>query len=87
MATQKQKVKLYSLSTCSHCRRVKNYFKEQGIDYEFQDIDTLPADERDSILSEIRRRNPMCTFPTIFIGDTVIIGFNEAEIRQALGMP
>jgi len=38
------------------------------------------------VLDEIRKYNPACSFPTILIGDTVIIGFNESAIREALGL-
>jgi glutaredoxin-like protein NrdH len=86
MATQKPKVKLYSLSTCAHCNRVKKFLNDIKVDFEYQDIDLLSSEERDSVFSDIRRFNPFCTMPTLLIGDTVIIGFNETQIRQALGI-
>jgi glutaredoxin-like protein NrdH len=35
-------------------------------------------------MDEVRKFNPDCSFPTICIGDTVIVGFNEEKIRTAL---
>jgi glutaredoxin-like protein NrdH len=46
----------------------------------------LDGEERVAILEDIRQWNPKCTFPTIIIGDTVVIGYREDEIREALGL-
>jgi len=72
------KVKMYSLSTCSHCRCT--------IKYEFVDVDKLEGDERKAIIEDVKKFNPRCSFPTIIIGDKVIVGFKEKEIKEALGM-
>jgi len=79
-------VKLYSLSTCSHCRATKRLLDECTVQYEFTDVDLLDGDERDTILEDIRKLNPRCSFPTIIIGKTVIVGYREAEIKNALGI-
>jgi hypothetical protein len=49
-------------------------------------VDDLQGDERKAILEDIKALNPRCSFPTIKIGDTVIVGYKEKEIKQALGM-
>jgi hypothetical protein len=46
----------------------------------------LDGDERAAILEDVRKFNPRCSFPTIVIGDKVIVGFKENEIREALGL-
>lgn len=79
-----RKVKLFTLSTCSHCNRTKQYFRDCGIEMEFTDVDLLNGPEREAVLNEVRKLNPDCTFPTICIGDTVVVGFNEARIKEAL---
>jgi len=81
-----QNVKLYSLSTCSHCRATKRLLDECTVQYEFTDVDLLDGDERATILEDIRKLNPRCSFPTIIIGQTVIVGYREAEIKNALGI-
>jgi len=81
-----QNVKLYSLSTCSHCRATKRLLDECTVQYEFTDVDLLDRDERATILEDIRKVNPRCSFPTIIIGKTVIVGYREAEIKNALGI-
>ena len=37
-----QNVKIYSLSTCSHCRATKKYLDECKVQYEFEDVDIVP---------------------------------------------
>ncbi|MDY6904873.1 MAG: glutaredoxin family protein [Thermodesulfobacteriota bacterium] len=79
-------VHLYTLSTCSHCKSTKRLLDECNIEYDFVDIDTLKADERKAILEDIKKINPRCTFPTIQIGNKVIVGHKENEIKEALGL-
>jgi len=79
-------VKMYTLSTCSHCKSAKKFMKDCGVVHEFTDVDLLSGQERQSVLDEIRKYNPACSFPTILIGNKVIIGFNESAIREALGL-
>jgi glutaredoxin-like protein NrdH len=86
MTPGRPKIKIYTLSTCSHCIRTKRFFKENGIDIEFIDVDLLTGAARERVMDEVRKFNPDCSFPTICIGDTVIVGFNEDKIRTALDM-
>jgi glutaredoxin-like protein NrdH len=78
--------KLYSLSTCSHCKSCKRFLGDCGIEYEFTDVDLLPEEDRKEVLEEIKKLTDRCAFPTIIIGHKVIVGFKENEIRAALGM-
>lgn len=79
-------VKIFSLSTCSHCRATKKFIDGCTIKYEFIDVDLLQGDERKAIIADVKKFNPRCSFPTIIIGEKVIIGFKEKEIKEALGM-
>jgi glutaredoxin-like protein NrdH len=66
--------------------RTKRFFKENGIDTDIVDVDLLTGAERERIMSEVRKVNPDCTFPTICIDDDVIVGFNEEKLRKVLGL-
>ena len=79
-------VKMYTLSTCSHCKATKKFLDTCSVKYEFTDVDLLPISERDAILEDVKKINPRCTFPTIIIGDEVIVGFQEDKIKKALGL-
>ncbi len=79
-------VKMYSLSTCGHCKATKTLLNECRVKYEFTDVDLLEGEERAAILEDVKKWNPNCSFPTIIIGDKVIVGYKEREIREALGL-
>jgi ferredoxin-thioredoxin reductase catalytic subunit/glutaredoxin len=79
-------VKMYSLSTCSHCKATKRFLDDCSVAYDFTDVDLLEGEERAAILEEVRKWNPHCSFPTIIIGDKVIVGHKEDEIKEALGL-
>ena len=79
-------VKIYSLSTCSHCKSTKKFLAECTIKYDFVDVDLLEGDERKAILEDVKKMNPKCSFPTIIIGEKVIVGYKEEEIKEALGL-
>ena len=79
-------VKIYSLSTCSHCKATKKFLSDCTIKYEFIDVDLMQGEERKAILEDVKRFNPKCSFPTIVIGEKVIVGYVEEEIKEALGI-
>ena len=81
-----EKVEMYTLSTCSHCKSTKKFLDECKVEYDFTDVDLADGEERKAILEEVRKLNPKCSFPTIKIGDKVIVGFKEDEIKEALGL-
>ena len=81
-----QPVKVFSLSTCSHCKTTKKLLNDCTIKYDFIDVDLLEGDERKAILADVKKFNPKCSFPTIIIGETVIVGYKESKIKEALGL-
>ncbi len=86
MPSNKKKIKLYTLSTCSHCNKTKRFFKENDIDIEFIDVDLLSGVQRELIMDEVRKVNPDCSFPTICINEVIVVGFNEEKLRKALDL-
>lgn len=80
------KIKIYTLSTCSHCKATKKFLNDNSITFDFVDVDLLQGGARQKMLEEVVQYNPDRSFPTILIGDIVIIGFNEKAIREALGL-
>ena len=86
MPVQDKKVKMYTLSTCSHCRAAKKLMGDLGVLFEYVDVDLLSGSARAAAMDEVRRFNPACSFPTIIIGDAIIVGNREDKIREALGL-
>ncbi len=81
---QNNSVKLFSLSTCPHCKATKKMLDDSTIKYESTDLDLLDEEEREKIIEDVKKYNPRCTFPTIIIGNKVIVGFKEDLIKEAL---
>lgn len=77
-------IKLYALSTCIHCRNTKELLNDCGAKYDCVEVDKLEKEQRDIILEEIKKINPSCSFPTLIIGDKIIVGFKKDEITEAL---
>ena len=76
---------LYALSTCVWCGKTKKLLNKLGVEYYYVDVDLLKGEERDSVLDEIRKWNPRCSFPTIVVNNTrSILGYDEDEIMEAI---
>ncbi len=80
------KVKIYTLSTCSHCKAAKKFLNENNVIFDATDVDLLQGADRENVLQEVVQYNPQRSFPTIIIGDKIIIGFKESDIKEALGL-
>lgn len=83
---ERSNVKLYALSTCIHCKNTKEFLNKCGVDYECVEVDKLEGEERKKTLDEVKKFNPSCSFPTVIIGDKVIVGFKKEEIQEALNL-
>ena len=79
------KIILYALSTCQWCRMTRDLLSSLGVKYDYAYVDLLKGKDREQAVNDVRRLNPSISFPTVVAGDKVIIGFNEKEIRAALG--
>lgn len=79
-------VKLFTISTCFHCRTLKKMLEDHDIAFEFTDVDLMPKDERESFIAAIEKYNEKKTFPVVFIGNKAIVGFQEQLIKKELGI-
>jgi len=78
------RIKIFTLSTCGHCKATKKFLADHHVDYDFIDVDLLTGENRREVIDEVREYNPNLSFPTIIIGEKVIIGFREQELKEAL---
>ena len=85
MKARDKKVRLYALSTCPICSRVKKFLTKHGVECETIDVDLLPSGEQWATGKEVKRYNPKATYPTLVI-EEVITDFDEQAIREALGI-
>lgn len=75
---------IYALSTCIHCRNTKDFLDKCGVEYKCIFVDQLDGDEKRQALKEVAELNPRVSFPTVKIGDEVIVGFKKDKIEEAL---
>lgn len=81
----KNKIKIYALSTCIWCQKTIKYFKNKGFPFEYIFVDELEGEEYDAVSEEIAALNPEISYPTVCIGDEVIVGYKVDEFEAALG--
>ena len=77
-------VVLYGLQTCSHCKSVRKLLQRRQARFRTVFVDMLIGNERSDTLRELKRINPALTFPTLKVGEWVIVGFKADDIVKAL---
>jgi glutaredoxin len=83
----KHKVLIYALSTCIWCKKTKQLMNDNSVEYEYIDIDLCTEKEKAEIRKDIVKRGGTIGFPCTIIDDkTVINGFREDQIKEALGL-
>ena len=73
------KVKIYSTPTCPFCKRAKEFFKKHNVEYE--DVNVA---ENEKSRDEMVEKSGQMGVPVIEIGDKIIVGFDEQELKKAL---
>ncbi|MBL7054993.1 glutaredoxin family protein [Candidatus Woesearchaeota archaeon] len=73
------KVKVYSTQTCPWCHKVKDFLKENKI--EFEDIDVA---ENQEAAKEMTEKSGQMGVPVIDIDGEMIVGFDQEKIKLAL---
>jgi len=77
-------VKVYSLSTCPWCKKVKKLLDDHGVEYDVVEVDLAEGDDQKQALVEVEKLTGRRSFPVTVINDQVIQGFKEEEIKGAL---
>lgn len=72
-------VKIFTKSTCGFCRQAKKFLDDKGIPYE--EVDASTEDGRDQ-LSQLGFH----VVPVLIINEQTIRGFDEVQVREALGI-
>ena len=74
-------VEIYSTPTCHYCHMAKDWFTEKGV--KFVDYDVSIDLEKRNFLRETTGQMGV---PVIFIGDDVVIGFNQVKLEELLNI-
>lgn len=77
-------IKLYTLSTCVHCKALRDYFLLRNLSFDYVDVDLLEGPRRQETLKEVRKFNARCSFPTTVIDGRVVVGFKVDELQEVL---
>jgi glutaredoxin len=80
----KGRIILYALSTCIWCRKTRELLDKLGVAYDYAHLDELQGEEKTKTTEEVKALNPRCSFPTLTINGTCIVGFHEDQVREAL---
>lgn len=78
---QTKQITIYSTPTCHFCKLAKSFFNENSIEY----TDYNVAEDQTKAQEMVEKSGQMGV-PVIFIGEEMIIGFDEARVRELLGM-
>ena len=75
------KVKVYSTNTCPWCIKVKDWLKENNVEFEEIDVNTDQEAAKEMII-----RSGQDAVPVIDVDGTVIIGFDINKLRELLNL-
>ena len=82
---KKNKVFLYTLSTCGWCKKTKELLKENEVEYEYLDLDKCSKEDQKAAVDHLKSKNLPVAFPIIMVNeDKVIQGFKKDDILEAL---
>ena len=76
-----KEVKVYSTPGCPWCRKAKQFLDDNGIAY--QDFNVA---EDSAAREEMMSKCDSLAVPTICIDGEIIVGFNEALLKEKLGV-
>lgn len=73
------KVKIYTTSTCIWCVRVKEFLKENNVQFE-----EVNVGENQQAAEEMVKKSGQMGVPVTEIDGEIIVGFDETKLKQAL---
>ncbi|MBT3285557.1 glutaredoxin family protein [Candidatus Bathyarchaeota archaeon] len=83
----KNKVFLYTLSTCGWCKKLKSFLEENSVRYEYIDLDLCTKEDQVEAVEELKAKKVPVAFPIAVINEDIVIqGFKKDDIVEALGL-
>lgn len=75
---------IFTLSTCSWCKRCKTWLNEKGVKYRYVDIDKIDPDEKSKVLTYLREeyKPERISYPFVVCDDAFVVGFNPAKYEE-----
>ena len=72
-------VTIYSTPSCHFCHMAKDYFTEQKVAFTDYDVATDAAKRQEMI-----QKSGQMGVPVIYIGDELVVGFDQDRIKELL---
>ena len=86
-SNDKNRVFLYTLSTCGWCKKTKELLNENNVQYEYIDLDKCSKEDQKTAVDKLKERKLPVAFPIMIINDDKAIqGFKKDQIIEALGL-
>lgn len=76
-----KQITIYSTPTCHFCHAAKEFFTANNI--VFTDYNVAEDAEK---RNEMIEKSGQMGVPVIFIGDDMVVGFDEMKVRELVGM-
>ncbi|WP_418765989.1 glutaredoxin family protein [Mailhella sp.] len=78
---------MYTLHTCRHCVRLKDFLDQHGIEHRLIYVDDFKDSARRQIMTTLRSFNERGSFPTLVVPDgRSVVGFREEAVKDLLGL-
>jgi glutaredoxin-like protein NrdH len=77
-------IKLFGLSSCSHCKSLRNFLMDSAVEFDWTYVDMLVGEERNRTMKELKAVNPSCSFPTLVVEGDVVVGFKKDKVRDLI---
>lgn len=81
MPTATAPVTIYSTPTCHFCGMAKEFFKANNIQYTEHDV-AADVVQRKAMIE----KSGQMGVPVITVGDSLVVGFDEEELRKLLNI-
>jgi glutaredoxin len=86
---RKHRLMIYTVSSCTPCKKAMAFLKSNSIEFEYMDIDRSEPDERKEAMLDIGNYLPVSgvtlAYPIIIVDElSAIVGFHEGKLRRVL---
>ena len=80
-STMDKTVTIYSTPTCHFCQMTKDFLKDKGVDYTEYNV-ASDLEKR----QEMIQKSGQMGVPVIFVGNEMIVGFDQEKLASTLGI-
>jgi glutaredoxin-like YruB-family protein len=79
MLSKMKTVTIYSTPTCTYCNAAKDFFKENGVEFQVHDVAVDTAKRQEMI-----EKSGQMGVPVIIINEELVVGFDKARLSELL---